>query len=95
MKKIICVMLCIVMLFGLTVPCLAATPVISSHPSDVFCNEGDYIAFSAVATGDYIWCRWFLEIDNVAYDLGGDLSSYPWIDEVGYDHGAYNDGNTY
>ncbi len=97
MKKLISVIICLLLLFSLSVPVLSlsvpvmdeqAIIIVQQPQSPTYCQYS-VAEYTVVAVGEYLRCTWYLEYNGETYNVS-DLSSgmQPWEVYAGETYGA-------
>lgn len=95
MKKSVCILLSMLMVFALALPVFAAQPEITQQLRSQSFREGDLAEYTLRAQGEYLKCKWYLEFEGKTYCLNDWDGNQPWENYAGNYYGARQEGNAF
>lgn len=99
MKKIICTVLCFLLLCLTAVPAMAApeAPEITLQPQNYHYPEYSVACFTVKVSGSNLSCTWYLEYEGNTYNLSDNTNAMePWEGYAGANYGGSQlDDNTF
>ena len=99
MKKIICVVLCLLLVCLTAVPAMAApeAPEITLQPQNYHYLEYSVACYTVKASGSNLSCTWYLEYEGNTYNLSDNTNAMePWEGYAGANYGGSQlDENTF
>ncbi len=83
MKRMLCMVMCILLLAAMLPAVQAATePIITRQPQNARFPLGSVASYVVEAYGDNLTCTWYMDYAGTTYNLSDTENDQPWMDSV-------------